>query len=78
MPKTNPQAADKVRPSEAPFVPKGEPKNLDTRGISESPGKQLGSFARGLPAKKSSTITGTGAAGTEQSKTPKVRAPNKP
>jgi len=78
MPKNNPRAADKVRPSEAPFVPKGEPRNLDTSGISESPGKQLGSFAQGLPARKISRITGTGSSGTEQSKTPKVRAPNKP
>lgn len=48
------------------FVPKGEPKHLNRGPNSESPGKELSSFTKGLPAQKLSTIRRTGTAKPEQ------------
>ena len=62
--------------AESPFHPKGEPVQLNRRSASEAPGKQLSAFGR-LTAENTSLHT-QGSAGVSQSKTPNLKAPNKP
>jgi hypothetical protein len=69
-------ARSKVKGSQGPFTPGGEPQNLSRGSASESPGKQLGSFVGGLPAETQSTISRKGPVDATQSKRAATTDPN--
>lgn len=73
------EAEGRRKSDQAHLEPKGQPRVLDRHAASEAPSKQLGAFAKGLPARRiDQTKRGSVGSAMEQTRKASLKAPNKP